>query len=110
MATDVRMDMWLPKVIQLQSPPDRSLVGTSNPTLEWATIAEAVSYTIQINESVTWNLLEVGRSPTTTYVVQNALTPGVEYTWQVDARDALDIGPLAEGVENVDYVNSWNPG
>ena len=33
-----------------------------------------------------------------------------EYAVMVDARDALDIGPLAEGVENVDYVNSWNPG
>jgi len=82
------LDHWLPKAIQLLAPPDGSVVPTPNPTLEWSPIAEAVTYTVQINETATWNLLEIGGGATASHVVQAGLTPGVEYTWQVDARDA----------------------
>ena len=41
----------------------------------------------------------------------NAFTPKKQATDEVavmiDARDALEIGPLPAGVENTDYVNSW---
>jgi len=32
-----------------------------------------------------------------------------EYAVMLDTRDALEIGPLPEGVENHAYVNSWMP-
>ena len=43
--------------------------------------------------------------------LENALKPRRqetdEYAVMLDARDALEVGALPEGVENPDYVNSW---
>ena len=43
--------------------------------------------------------------------LENALEPRRqetdEYAVMLDARDALEVGALPEGVENPDYVNSW---
>ena len=43
--------------------------------------------------------------------LQNALTPKKpatdEYAVMVDTRDALEVGPLPDGVEWTGYVDSW---
>ena len=43
--------------------------------------------------------------------MENALAPGKagtdEYAVMLDTRDALEVGALPDGVENPDYVNSW---
>ena len=43
--------------------------------------------------------------------LENALEPRRqetdEYAVMLDTRDALEVGALPEGVENLDYVNSW---
>ncbi|MFQ6017041.1 MAG: homogentisate 1,2-dioxygenase [Kiloniellaceae bacterium] len=46
--------------------------------------------------------------------LRGMLRPGKSGTDEVavmlDTRDALDVGELADGVENLDYVNSWRGG
>jgi hypothetical protein len=88
--SDVSWNMPLPKKIALLSPADGATVSTSNPLLTWTSNPEADAggrYAIQINESATWVELEIGESAVASYAVQNPMTPGVEYTWQVDGYD-----------------------
>ena len=85
---DVSKDMYLPKKMTLLSPENNALVSSLHPTLYWEPISEAAEYSIQINVEEDWELVEVGHSPFDNYTIGPELTPGVEYVWQVDARDA----------------------
>jgi hypothetical protein len=83
--------MDLPKWITLLSPADNSTVSSLHPTLSWDANSEALDYGIQINVAESWQLVElVSGISTTNYTVQTELTPGVNYTWTVDAYDAYN--------------------
>ena len=84
---DVTQDMDLPKKIILLSPKNKSKVSSLHPTLSWKANNEARRYTIQINVTDGWELVEMGNSTTHSYTVESELTPGVNYTWQVDAYE-----------------------
>lgn len=89
---DFTFDRYLPKNIVLSTPSNGATVSTLNPTLTWTANPEAESggrYTIQINDTDNWDpVIEMGNSTTNSYIVQTYLTPGENYTWQVDAYDS----------------------
>jgi hypothetical protein len=86
---DVIQDMDLPKNITLLSPPTGNSVYTQHPTLVWTANPQASTYTVQINKTTNWDLVEQKRGlSTNSYTVQPTLEFGTNYTWQVDAYDA----------------------
>jgi outer membrane protein assembly factor BamB len=87
-SSNVTRDIDLPKLMTLRSPGKEANTTSLHPTLSWDANSEAARYAIQINVVDGWQLVEVGHSTSTSYTVQTELTPGVRYTWQVDAFDA----------------------
>jgi alpha-tubulin suppressor-like RCC1 family protein len=87
------LNMYLPKILTLVSPAHlaRLDISAGAPALTWSPNAEADTggrYVIQINASGTSPAFEIGENATNSYTIQQALQPGVDYTWQVDAFDA----------------------
>jgi hypothetical protein len=81
--------MQLPKKIQLSTPANQATGVSTQPLLTWVANPDAASYTIQINHTADWELIDwPASSATNSYQVQTQLTPGENYTWQVGAYDA----------------------
>ena len=85
---NVTRNIDLPKNIVLLSPTSGATVSTSQPTLTWTENLQAVRYTMQINVTNGWQLVDQQTNITTeSYTVIPQLGLGVTYTWQVDAYD-----------------------
>jgi len=88
---NLTVDRYLPKNISLETPTNGETVSSLQPTLTWVANVEADAagdYRIQINETDNWlPTFETGASANSSYQVQTPLTPGVNYTWQVDGYD-----------------------
>jgi len=84
--SNVIRNLDLPKRMRLLSPEDRAIVFTSIPTLTWQSLPEAGRYTLQLNRTRDWALIEHRSGlATTSYQVGVTLTWGTSYTWQIDA-------------------------
>jgi parallel beta-helix repeat protein len=89
-SSDITKDMDLPKKITLLSPENNAFITSRNPTLSWEANSEAARYTIQIDVTEGWQLVEFVENITSTYyTVQTELTPG-NYRWGVGAYDAYN--------------------
>ncbi|MGA2585609.1 MAG: putative Ig domain-containing protein [Candidatus Aminicenantales bacterium] len=88
--TNLTHDIDLPKKMTLVSPPNASTVTVLKPTLTWQANPQAARYTVQVNITSPWTLVEQGPSTTTSYAVTTALTVGTNYTWQVGAYDSVN--------------------
>lgn len=114
-ADDVTQNMDLPKEISLLTPEDGGAVSSAQPTLTWAANPEADDgghYQIQINDTDNWDPpVETGSSLTSSYQVQTALTPGENYTWQVDAYDANShwVGSTPQAFNFTVAIGTWTP-
>ncbi len=87
--SDLVEDLRLVKKIVLLTPADLSTVATARPTLTWTPVSGAVSYTIQVNVSSSWELVEmVTGIMGPSYTLSQDLADGVDYTWMVDGYDA----------------------
>ncbi|MBN1486471.1 MAG: exo-alpha-sialidase, partial [Anaerolineae bacterium] len=76
----------LPKKMTLSSPADEALIFTTVPTLTWQPLPEAGRYTLQINKTADWALVEQRSGiATPEYQLSEKLASGQSYTWQVDA-------------------------
>jgi hypothetical protein len=86
-AIPVTQSLDLPKVIALLAPPNGTTGTGLTPTLSWNGIPEATSYSVQLNETAGWVLIGVfPAGGATSFTVPNGLlTPGTNYTWQVEA-------------------------
>jgi len=84
---------YLPKKISLSSPSYGATVTSLNPTLTWEANPDAANYKLQLNVTDSWELVESEwtNSAVPTYTVTTQLTPGVKYTWQIEAVDAADL-------------------
>ena len=84
---------YLPKTISLSSPSYGATVTNLNPTLTWEANPDAANYKVQLNvtDSLESVELEWTNSAVPTYTVTTQLTPGVKYTWQIEAVDAADL-------------------
>jgi len=88
-SNDITEDMYLEKKMTLLSPENDAFITSRHPTLSWEANSEAVEYDIQINVTEGWQLVEfVHHITSTDYTVQTELTPD-NYTWQVEAYNAL---------------------
>jgi uncharacterized repeat protein (TIGR02543 family) len=88
-SSDITKDMYLPKKMTLLSPENDAFITSRYPTLSWEANSEAAEYDIQINVTEGWQLVEyVHHITSTDYTVQTELTPD-NYTWQVEAYNAL---------------------
>lgn len=85
---DVARDIHLPKLMTLLSPGDGADVASLHPTLTWEANPEAAYYWVQVNVMGTWELVEFEESVSTEHTISALLSPGVEYTWQIDAYDS----------------------
>lgn len=84
--SNVIRNLDLPKRMTLLAPPSGGIVFTSLPTLTWQSLPEAGRYTLQLNRTHDWALIEHRPGlATTSYQVGVTLTWGVSYTWQIDA-------------------------
>ncbi|NIM59041.1 MAG: DUF1565 domain-containing protein [Candidatus Aminicenantes bacterium] len=89
-SSDITEDMYLPKKMTLLSPENDAFITSRFPTLSWEANSEAAKYTVQINVTEDWQLVEfVENITSTSYTVQTELTPD-NYTWQVGAYDAFN--------------------
>jgi parallel beta-helix repeat protein len=89
-SSDITKDMDLPKKMTLLSPENNAFITNRYPTLSWEANSEASWYTIQIDVTEDWQLVEFVENITSTYyTVQTELTPD-NYTWQVGAYDAYN--------------------
>ncbi|MBR9989730.1 MAG: carboxypeptidase regulatory-like domain-containing protein, partial [Gemmatimonadetes bacterium] len=85
---NVSRNIDLPKIIVLLTPASGSTVFTSQPELTWTANPEAVRYTVQINVTDGWELIDHPLNITSaSYTVIPQLEWGVTHTWQVDAYD-----------------------
>lgn len=89
-ASNVAVDIDIPKDIVLLSPASGSTVFTANPTLTWTANPQAVRYSLQLNITNPWTLVELKSLTTASYTVATPLLSEVNYTWQVDAYDATN--------------------
>jgi len=89
-SSDITKDMDLPKKITLLSPENNAFITSRYPTLSWEANSEAAWYTIQIDVTEDWQLVEFVENITSTYhTVQTELTPD-NYRWGVGAYDAYN--------------------
>ncbi len=87
---DVVNDIDLPKKLILDTPTSGLTIHDTTPELTWFSNSEAANYAIQINETNNWEpATETGNSNTNSYTVQTPLDIGMDYSWQVDAYDAV---------------------
>jgi len=87
--TNITVPFSLPKVIALSTPSNNATNQATLPTLTWQANPEATTYTIQINTTNGWVPVAPGAtSGTNSYTLLTPLTPGEQYTWQVDAYDS----------------------
>lgn len=81
--------LQLPKNIILLSPTSGATVSTTKPALTWTANPDAASYTVQVNATSPWALVEQNTGVLVNIdTVNTPLTSGETYTWQVDAQDA----------------------
>ena len=93
-STDFHRDFYLQKLMTLLSPAWGSVVDTLSPTFCWQELAEAETYTLQLNKTSDWTLVEQRTGiAETCYTTASVLENGVQYTWQVSAFD-LDWHPV----------------
>jgi len=92
--SNIVLNMDLPKLITLNSPSNGAEVISLKPILTWTANPQATSYTVQLNVTSDWALIgqwtgiPAPTPPTApSFQVPTALTPGWNYTWQVDAYD-----------------------
>jgi len=89
-SNDITKDMDLPKKITLLSPENNAFITSRHPTLSWEANSEAAKYSIQIDVTEDWQLVEFVENITSTYhTVQTELTPD-NYRWGVGAYDAYN--------------------
>ena len=85
-------DMYVSRLIVLRSPGANVNVASLTPTLTWDPIPEAASYTVKINITDGFSLVEHVRDlEATSYTVASELLPETNYTWQVDAVGENDF-------------------
>jgi len=86
--TDIRRDVYLRKKMTLVSPPQDSVVETLSPLFCWQGLPEAVEYTLQLNKTSDWTLIDfVHHIPATCYRTSQVGQDGVQYAWQIAATD-----------------------
>lgn len=80
-------------VVSLSSPADLASNQLINPTLSWAHVAGAQSYTVEIANDAAFSLgLRSVTVNQTSYVVEPALTYGQTYFWRVRANNSCGSG------------------
>lgn len=86
--TSLSHTLDLPKKIVLLTPQWGATVSSRKPELTWTANQEAASYTVQVNVTSSWTLVEQNTGVLVNIdTVNTALTAGENYTWQVDAAD-----------------------
>ncbi len=85
------MDLYLPKVISLTSPPHQSTPNAISPTFCWQGLPEASNYEFQLNKTSDWTLIDfVHNIKSNCFTTSKVLQRGVQYTWQVGANDQFN--------------------
>ena len=96
-----------PVATTLQSPPDLAVVNTNTPKLEWADIASAESYLVQVSldQGFTGFNVKYSKSVTTNYVdvPKGVLQVQTKYYWRVQSKNS-------EGNSDWSPVWSFNTG
>jgi hypothetical protein len=85
---DVQRDLYMPKVIDLLSPPDASSDVGTQPTLTWESNPEAETYSVFVYRTDPWSEVETRSINATSHTVSANLTPGRNYTWWVEGYDS----------------------
>jgi len=76
----------LPKKMTLLTPANGATIYTTVPTLTWQANPEAGRYTMQINKTADWTLIEQRNNIVgTAYQVAAPLQTWMSYTWRIDA-------------------------
>lgn len=89
--TDLVYDLYVQKEIKPLTPANNAQVESIHPYVCWEPLPEADYYTLQINQSSDWKLMDRGLGVTSNcYRIKADLENGVNYTWQVNADDAND--------------------
>jgi subtilisin-like proprotein convertase family protein len=77
-----------PSTTTLVAPADNAILGAPTPTLSWVAVEGATGYTVEIARDPAFtDIVRVGASATTRYVVSPALDADAVYYWRVRATN-----------------------
>ena len=92
LTTDTDLELYFPKPVTLVKPYDDSNTCDTSPVLLWNPNDEAVEYTVQLYATSTQEM--IANQPgygKTFYIVQQVLSVGETYAWQITAFDSSGI-------------------
>lgn len=99
---DVVQDVWRVKPLTAIAPASGATVHAAQPTFEWSTLPEAVTYNFRLNVNGNPNSVDVRNGLTTNrYTTVATLANGQGCTWHVVALDAQNhqIGRISPSAE-----------